>query len=130
MRFEFIVPGKVIPLARARHGKHGNVYTPTRSTAYQREIWIAAQKAGIWQLHFGLKPVWVGIRVYVKPKRASSQYPTSRPDIDNYLKQVLDALAPAYHDDAQVVGILRADKLYGEPRLEVTITDAADRWMP
>jgi Holliday junction resolvase RusA-like endonuclease len=50
--------------------------------------------------------------------------PTKKPDADNILKVVADALNKiAYHDDAQVVDA-RVQKSYSrDPRLEVSIED-------
>ena len=107
MNLRFIVPGTPIALARSRHGKNGNVYTPQRSLNYQEEIWIAAMKVGARQQCFGDRPVWLGLQVFVKqPKHAAHRWPTSKPDLDNYTKQVMDAMKPCWHDDAQVVGYL------------------------
>jgi Holliday junction resolvase RusA-like endonuclease len=50
--------------------------------------------------------------------------PTTRPDADNCLKAVLDALeGVAYRNDSQVVS-LRAEKFYSEqPRMEIEIRE-------
>ena len=50
----------------------------------------------------------------------------TRPDIDNYVKALLDGCACLWGDDAQVVDLV-ARKRYsergGEPRLEVLVCD-------
>ena len=50
--------------------------------------------------------------------------PTKKPDIDNILKSVCDALNQvAFHDDTQIVEILTM-KYYDEtPRIEITISE-------
>ena len=49
------------------------------------------------------------------------RFPTRKPDIDNIIKAVLDALSgKAWVDDSAVTSVL-AEKYYGEPRLEVSI---------
>ena len=50
--------------------------------------------------------------------------PAKRPDLDNYVKMVLDACeSVVYIDDKQVVR-LRASKVYGEtPGIEVTFIE-------
>ena len=48
--------------------------------------------------------------------------PTKKPDLDNVIKSILDALNKvAYHDDTQIVS-LSMEKFYSDsPRVEVTI---------
>ena len=48
--------------------------------------------------------------------------PAKKPDIDNVIKSILDALnGVAYHDDTQVVAVF-AEKYYSDtPRVEVEI---------
>ena len=50
--------------------------------------------------------------------------PTTKPDIDNYVKSVLDASnGMLYHDDNQIVELI-ARKLYAEePRVEIRIEE-------
>lgn len=48
-----------------------------------------------------------------KPKSVKRNYPTVKPDVDNFLKSLLDALNQiAYEDDAQIIEI-NASKKYG-----------------
>ena len=67
--------------------------------------------------------LWVTFYV-VRPKSAPKRvrYPTTRPDLDNYLKTLLDALDKfAFPDDAQIVNI-HAKKAFAAvgtpPRIE------------
>ena len=50
--------------------------------------------------------------------------PTTKPDTDNYLKGVLDALnTVVFKDDSQVVGMV-AQKFYScEPRIEIIVVE-------
>lgn len=54
---------------------------------------------------------------------AGQEWPTGRPDADNYLKAAADALnAIVYRDDSQLVR-MEAAKCYGtSPRLSITVT--------
>ena len=48
-----------------------------------------------------------------RPKSVKREYPTVKPDVDNFLKASLDALnGIAYDDDAQIIEI-NASKKYG-----------------
>lgn len=105
----FVVPGKPIAKARPRMTRNGHVYTPAKTTAQERAI---AQIAGA---RFS-KPVsgpvrltvWVTFKTpksWTKAKTAEHVHRphTQKPDADNILKLVKDALnGTAYHDDAQV----------------------------
>lgn len=70
----------------------------------------------------------VKIKIYLqKPKRTKNEFPCVRPDLDNYIKAILDALnGIAFKDDGQIVD-LSASKRYGEPRIEVSINEAGER---
>ena len=125
MTLTFTVPGLPRSKERARHGKYGNVYTPTPTKNYEEEIWICAMKAGARQLCFGDRPLWLGLKVFMAPpKKPKYAFPTRRPDFDNLQKVVMDGLKHAFKDDAQVVGVLPGNgKFYGEPRIEIELTD-------
>lgn len=125
MTLKFTVPGPPKALSRARKGQYGSIYTTREDLAYQNELWACALKAGARQRMFGGRPLWLGLWVYVKkPKHPTWPWPTTRPDLDNFTKQAMDGLGPAVADDAQIVGYLSGSgKYYGEPRLEVHLTD-------
>jgi Holliday junction resolvase RusA-like endonuclease len=98
----------------SRHGDNVHVRTPAATIAAEGRVQLAWIDAGRPRLPDG--PVRIGIVVTVaRPKAhwktdgtltaagARSVVPTSRPDIDNILKLVGDALnGHAYHDDALI----------------------------
>lgn len=67
----------------------------------------------------GAKPVEgaIGIEILFRvrrPKTVKRDYPTVAPDLDKYIRGVLDALTGiAYQDDAQVIDI-KAEKVYSD----------------
>lgn len=112
----------------------GHAYTPEATRRYEGEIQAAWLLAGGKRLE---GPVAVDIIAYqALPKRASkalraaaengSIWPIRKPDIDNVIKIVLDALnGYAYNDDTQVVR-LDARKEYtpeSESRLVITVKE-------
>lgn len=137
----FTVPGPPVPWARARRA--GNRYFVDAKTAeYKQKIAHAARLAGVKCIH---QPHAVQFTCYFflhRPKK-SGEFPTRRPDIDNYAKGALDALNPsrtaskikkalagiAWDDDSQVVTLI-AHKRYADDddpvgtRIEIERIDA------
>jgi Holliday junction resolvase RusA-like endonuclease len=110
----FTVPGEPVGKARPRLGRRGRVYTPAatkRHEALVRESW---QLAGGRRIEGPL-----AIHVEAETARPASHrlkrgglsaagrrsaVPTKKPDLDNVLKLVADALnGHAYQDDAWIV---------------------------
>lgn len=134
MKFQFIWRGVPRGQERPRFGQ--SVYKSTEAKAYERDVAMAfllaknQQKGTRWPL---TEPVGVRIAAgYPIPasdsasarmrKGANEELPTKKPDLDNVVKAVLDALnGQAWEDDKQVV-CLTAYKIYASsPGLIVTI---------
>lgn len=120
---EFIVEGDPKGKARPRFSRRsGTVYTPSKTARYEKEIRDSFLAAGGKMIPDG-SYVTVAVdayfkipKSYAKGKRLACKYninrPDKKPDIDNILKVVLDALnGLAYEDDKQVVEV-RCRKLY------------------
>lgn len=120
---EFIVEGDPKGKARPRFSRRsGTVYTPSKTAKYEKEIRDSFLAAGGKMIPNG-SYVTVAVdayfkipKSYAKGKRLACKYninrPDKKPDIDNILKVVLDALnGLAYEDDKQVVEV-RCRKLY------------------
>lgn len=106
---EFIVEGKVQGKARPRvtmRGGHARAYTPQKTKDYEGMIRYAYLAAGGKMLD---GPVMVAVETFrslpkSRPKKIESEPDVYKPDGDNVLKAVLDALnGVAYEDDSQVV---------------------------
>ena len=125
MVYEFEVPSKIIGKGRPRLNSYtGQVYTPTRTKDYESLV----------EQYFVLKyPRYktfegrakVTIKAYFEvPKSMKKETkeqmlgnvisPTKKPDIDNIVKIVLDALNKmAFRDDNQITK-LEVEKIYGQ----------------
>ena len=104
----FCVEGKVLGKPRPKVNRNGRVWTPKRFADYEKKIADAYREAG-GKLHEGeVRLAIVTHRSLPKsrPKKMESEPDTFKPDIDNVLKIVLDALNKvAYSDDSQVTEV-------------------------
>jgi Holliday junction resolvase RusA-like endonuclease len=123
----FTVRGIPVPKARARtvmQGGRAHSYTPEATKAWEQAVqWAAKPHRPESPLTC---PLAVAMVFYLpKPKRGKRQYPSVRPDIDNYAKAILDALnGVMWADDGQIVQ-LTVSKSYGEPRVEIEIQEVS-----
>lgn len=133
----FTVPGAPKGKGRPRFACSGNriiTYTPPDTVAYETAV-----KAAALQNLSGRKPFDVPCEIRIMaafpipaswPEKKKSQarldrlWPTKKPDADNILKTVCDALnGIAWKDDAQVIRA-HVTKCYDDkPRVEVTIME-------
>lgn len=120
---EFTVKGKPVGKGRPRFTRTGHTYTPEKTRAYEAAVAWECRKAMEGKLPSAL-PQHVSVEVMVKPPKSWSKTKTKnalggfiapgRPDIDNYLKAVLDGCnGIAFLDDSQVVAVY-ATKRYAE----------------
>ena len=133
----FIVLGEVVGKARPRFSRGGGyvkTYTPKKTSDYEAKIKAAYLDEVQYQpMRFCNKePLEIVVNAYFEiPKSASKkaktrmlleEYPTKKPDSDNVLKAVADALnGVAYTDDSQIV-TATVNKIWSEtPKLEVTL---------
>ena len=123
MIYEFEVPGKIIGKGRPRVNSYtGNVYTPTRTKDYETLV----------EQYFLLKyprfkpfegRVQVEINALFEVPKSTKQSdkelmlenkinPTKKPDIDNIVKIILDAMnGIAFKDDTQITKLF-VEKTY------------------
>lgn len=141
MRITFIVWGTPQGKARPRFrsaGRYVQTYTPKKTRDYESEIRAAflnvAEAVNFRKIETG--PVSIRVfaefeppKSYSKKKRAAmiGKYHMNKPDGDNILKAVQDALnGYAFTDDAQIVEIY-VQKYYGDnPGLLVTVEAKED----
>ena len=128
----FIVPGEVVPKQRPRFTRSGHAYTPKRTTDYETKVKAHYLTEYPYGLAFENEPLEIVLNVYFKIPASFSKkkqddllihsYPTKRPDSDNLLKSVCDALnGVAYTDDAQIV-MATVNKIWSrEAKAEITI---------
>lgn len=123
------IPGEAQGKGRPRVGRQGRVYTPPKTRAAETEIKRIASMEMAGRDPFD-GPVALTMRTIVEPTKSWSKKhqaaaltgmirPTKKPDLDNMIKLVKDALnGVVYRDDAQVVELI-ASKVYGPQALTV-----------
>lgn len=135
MTVQFAVSGEPVGKGRPRFARNGNyvrAYTPEKTRAYEQLVAWAYKQEG---RSFGAVPVQLVVRAYFgvpasapKKKRAAmlaGEIPcTKKPDADNIVKCIADALnGTAYDDDRQIVQIVCSKRWTDSPRVEVEISD-------
>lgn len=128
-RIEFTINGECVPKARPRFSKFGHVYTTPKTRAYENIVKSTAIDNRVPCVTTALRVelvIYKSIpKSFSKKKRELANegkiYPVVKPDIDNYVKAVLDGLnGVLFVDDKQIVDF-RAIKRYSDsPRVEVT----------
>src|SRR6516165_11232701 len=127
-----IVTGAPVAKGRPRMTRRGFVYTPAATRKYEAHGRLAAQIA-----MDGRPPIDVPVRIellvelpvpalWSRRKTADAITghirPTSRPDVDNFLKAFLDAISTiVVADDAQVVEVYAKKKFSVAPKMIATI---------
>lgn len=135
---EIVVEGKPEPKLRARFSfKTGRAFTPKKTSQYRDWLRLRAGEAmretplfdGPVEVH---TVVTVQIpKSFSKKKRAQALLgllrPTTKPDVDNFLKSALDGLnTVVFKDDAQVVKET-TEKVYGDkPMMAIQVRP----WVP
>lgn len=129
--YKIYIPGEPVSKGRPRMTKRGHTYTPKKTVDYECMVQTLFQaKHGSPMLEV---PILLQLDLYFGiPKSRSKavrermqqglERPCKRPDIDNCMKVVCDALnGIAYKDDSQIVAAVIQKFWSDEPRAVVTI---------
>jgi Holliday junction resolvase RusA-like endonuclease len=140
MTVSFKVLGEPVGKGRPKFARVGDgvtTYTPRETRAYEERVRAAYRAAG--GPHLGDRALCVRIVAYCpipasvsKARRYAMAHgfelPTKKPDCDNILKIICDALNRcAYDDDKQIVRAEVVKKYTADiPRVEVTLYDGEE----
>lgn len=138
-KIEFFVPGAPIGKGRPRAARRGAgvvMFTPEKTAGYEALVAAAASNAmraeagplftgpleAVLEMRIPIPASWS--KAHKAAALAGTELPTSKPDIDNVAKAILDACnGVVFRDDAQVV-MLTATKLFSEmPGVRVVIRE-------
>ena len=114
----------VVPQAwqRVKRGRSGFAYVPEKTRVAKEEIRLFISQAAprLFDGPIAVEMVFLIQRPKSAPKRVV--HPVKRPDIDNYVKGVLDAgTGLLWGDDSQIVS-LTAVKAFGNPQIKLKVT--------
>lgn len=132
----FTVYGEPVAQGRPRATNingHIRMYDPKKSRDYKDYVRLAAAEHAPGKLIEGPIALYVAVyrpipKSFSKKKALMAEHgmirPVTKPDVDNYLKTIKDALKNVvWKDDSQVVRVL-IDKYYSEkPRIEIVIEE-------
>ena len=122
----FVVPGKPQAKQRPRLA-NGFAYTPKETVEYENWVKLCYRNANQPTLEGELEAeITFGFPIpksKLKQAQAGAR-PTTKPDLDNLAKAVLDSLnGLAYHDDSQIVELLVRKVYDAEPKVVVVIKE-------
>ena len=130
---ELTVVINVVPTPKGRpqvstFGGHAQVYTPAKTRNAENVISYAIRQQVMAQGVFDAGvPLSLFAVFYIdKPKSASKKVtmPVKRPDLDNYVKLLLDALNKyVIPDDSQIVNIDIRKRFGSPPRIELRVME-------
>lgn len=135
-KIEFTVEGEPKGKERPRFGNRGQVYTPDKTATYENQIKIAyyeqcgnAKFAEESQLELFVKAYYKIPKNTSKKKKqtmlSGEIRPTKKPDGDNILKAVADALNGVCYKDDKCLIKMSIEKFYSDmPRIEVVVKEA------
>lgn len=113
----FIIPGRPVGKGRPRFTKNGHCWTPEKTVAYERDIKMAYWSTSGHRKYEADKALAVDIVLYYPRPKSMAKYkrlmaqkgilrPIVKPDVDNVIKAILDALnGVAFEDDRQIVQV-------------------------
>ena len=131
----FTVPGQPVAKGRpkfARQGGFVRAYTPEKTVAYETLVKLAAGEAMAGAAPMQ-GPMALELRLFVAIPKATTKrdlaritagafLPVKKPDADNVLKAISDALnGIAYDDDAQLVDVIIRKRYSDTPRAEILL---------
>jgi Holliday junction resolvase RusA-like endonuclease len=129
--------GAPVPKGRPRLSTingHARAFTPSKTRRYEDLIRLEAGRVmeGRDQLQGPLSAsveVYVAIPKSFQTKRKLAQIeegqirPTTKPDLDNYIKCIDSLNGIVFHDDAQIVSLVSSKHYSKTPRLVVHISE-------
>ena len=130
----FIIDGEPVAKGRPRFTRRGHTYTPKKTADYEKHIKreLIEQGAKPFEKEVPLKVEVTFYKGHLKSwtkkqvfqAEDGSLLPVKRPDLDNYVKAILDgANEILWHDDSQIVDLLLYKRYDKTPRVEIKVNE-------
>ena len=139
MTISFHVPGQPVGKGRPRIGRvagQARMFTPAKTASYEGTVAMAAQQAmngaplilgparAVLRLALTVPASWS--RVKRSQALAGAVRPTTKPDADNVVKAIFDAInGVVWRDDSQVVELVLTKVYASTPGVSVQIEELA-----
>lgn len=138
-KIEFFVPGAPVGKGRPRAARRGTgvvMFTPEKTAGYEALVAAAASNAmraeagplftgpleAVLEMRIPIPASWS--KAHKAAALAGAELPTSKPDIDNVVKAILDACnGVVFRDDAQVVMLVATKAFSDGPGVRVVIRE-------
>lgn len=135
-KIAFVIPGAAVGKGRPKFARRGNfvtAYTPEKTASYENLVKIKAHEAMRGRPVIE-GPVAVGIHIFVAPPTSWSQkkqkaalaseiFPTSKPDVDNVVKGIFDAMNEiVWRDDKQACDVVVSKRYDAVSSVAVMVT--------
>ena len=138
-KIEFFVPGAPVGKGRPRAARRGTgvvMFTPEKTADYEALVAATASNAmraetgplftgpleAVLEMRIPIPASWS--KAHKAAALAGTELPTSKPDIDNVVKAILDACnGVVFRDDAQVVMLVATKAFSDEPGVRVVIRE-------
>lgn len=136
MEITFTIPGAVVGKGRPRFssvGSYVKAYTPAKTASYENLVKLMYQEAAQGKRFEDDEPLCMTVEAFYDvpkstPKKKAEKMladeirPTKKPDLDNVLKIIADALnTVAYRDDTQLIAATITKRYSLTPCVIVTI---------
>jgi len=132
MNIHLTIPGPPVGKQRARVCRSGHAFTPAKTVNYEALVkqTFAAKYPDFMPMS---GPVRMILSIYIMPSKETQRkikksiarvYPIIKPDADNILKIVADALSGlAFVDDKQIISVYAEKKYSLRPCVEVILAE-------
>ena len=140
-KIEFFVPGPPVGKGRPRAARRGAgvvMFTPEKTAGYEALVAAAASNAmraeagplftgpleAVLEMRIPIPASWS--KAHKAAALAGAELPTSKPDIDNVAKAILDACnGVVFRDDSQIVMLTATKAFSDEPGVRVVIRECS-----
>lgn len=108
-----MIPIAPVAWGRVKRGRYGQAYVPAKTRSFERDAGLIIKSKYSGPPLSGALKLTVTF-VLARPKGTKREYPSVRPDLDNYEKAILDAgNGILWKDDGQICGVIKW-KVYGD----------------